>query len=204
MRNVIDNEKSKFRAYSEEGDRRFVSYMDCLKGDMDTPNNAREGKLFLSMFALFTALTMIPVINVVALGNPVIDGLRALGTLPVWFCIAFTVRSLFANDLSFWAIGKFVSPHFKGVANSALSVLVNVFIMAPIMCVFGTAFGVILTGGDWSTFGWSYLVMLPKAAGLAWLLVFFVARPLTGLVFSDVFKRLQSARKHAASSETTA
>ena len=143
VRNVIDNEKSKFRAYSEEGDRRFVSYMDCLKGDMDTPNNAREGKLFLS-------------------------------------------------------------PHFKGVANSALSVLVNVFIMAPIMCVFGTAFGVILTGGDWSTFGWSYLVMLPKAAGLAWLLVFFVARPLTGLVFSDVFKRLQSARKHAASSETTA
>lgn len=161
---------------------------------MATPNSAKEGTLFLSMFAFFTALAMIPTINIVALGNPAINGLRALGTLPVWFCIAFTIRSLFANEFSFWIIGKFVNPYFKGIANTALSVLVNVFIMAPIMCVFGTAFGVILSGGDWSTFGWNYIAMLPKAGGIAWLLVFFIARPLTGLIFSDVFKPFQAAR----------
>lgn len=184
--------ESRYRAYAKDGDRRFVTYMDCLRGNMATPGNAKEGKLFLSMFALFTALAMIPVINVVALGNPLVDAARAIGTLPVWFCIAFTLRSLFANDLSFWAIDKFVNPHFSGVANSALSVLVNVVIMAPVMCAFGTAFGVILTGGDWSTFGWNYLAMLPKAAAIAWLLVFFIARPLTGMIFSDVLKPLQA------------
>lgn len=200
---VIENVKSKFQACSDEGDRRFVTYMDCLKGDMATPSSAGEGKLFLSMFAFFTALAMIPVINIVALGNPVVDGLRALATLPVWFCVAFTVRSLFANELSLWAIARFVSPRFGGVAETALSVLVNVAIMAPVMCVFGTAFGVVLAGGDWSSFGWSYLAMLPKAAGLAWLLVFFVARPLTGLVFGDVFIPLRSARNSALPSKAT-
>lgn len=191
--------RSRFKAYSAEGDRRFVSYMDCLKGDMATPRSEKEGKLFLSIFALFTALAMIPAISIVALGNPFVNGLRALGTLPVWFCIAFTIRSLFANELSFWAIGKFVNPHFEGVANAAFSVLVNVFIMAPIMCIFGTAFGVVLSGGNWSLFGWNYLAMLPKAGIIAWFLVFFVARPLTGLIFSNLFKPLQAARASSPS-----
>ena len=161
---------------------------------MATPKNVGEGKLFLSLFAFFTALAMIPAINIVALENPVADSMRALVTLPVWFCIAFTLRSLFANDLSFKLIEKHVNPHFSGIANSALSVLVNVFIMAPIMCAFGTAFGVAFSGADWSTFGLSYLTMLPKAAVIAWLLVFFIARPLACLVFSGVLKPLQESQ----------
>lgn len=195
---------NKVKDFAEDSDRRLVGYMDALRGDFMSPQSAKEGTLFQSLFAFTTAIAMILSINTIGNQEPIIEALKMLGTLPIWFCIAFTMRSLFANDLSFWLYGKFIAPRVTGVAASALFVLINVIIMAPIMCAFGTGFGVIMGGADWSQYPAMYLEMLPKAALIAWLLVFFVARPIVGIVFSDVFKPLLGKMRRNRTSKARA
>lgn len=172
----------------EKNKKTFYTYLDCLRGDFNAPASKKEGLLFQTLFALTMAAVMVPCVNMILVGNPVSQSLKLLVTVPFWFCIAFFIRSAFANKLAFWLQAHFVTPRFQGIPSVALFVLINVCIMAPIMCACGTAFGIYMSGAGWGAFLVQYLHMLPRAAVLAYAIVFFVVKPTVSLVFSDFFK----------------
>lgn len=173
--------------------RALRKYFKLLSGQFAGPSSKREGLIFQGLFAFVTAVAMILSINVIVVGSPIAHALKLLATLPIWFAIAFAIRSLFANKLSFWLQAHLVTPYFAGAASQALFVFINVCIMAPIMCVFGTAFGIVMSGSLWAAFPTDYLVMLPKAAAIAYALVFLLVKPLVSYLFSDVYR--PTARK---------
>lgn len=168
----------------------LMKYLGLLRGEFAGPSNRKEGLIFQGMFALVTAIAMILSINVIIVGSPLMRAVKMLATLPMWFALAFAIRSLFANRLSFWLQAHLVTPYFGGAASQALFVFINVCIMAPIMCLFGTAFGVVMSGSGWEAFPVEYCVMLPKAAAIAYALVFVVVKPLVSYMFSDVYRPL--------------
>ncbi|GAA6488733.1 MULTISPECIES: hypothetical protein [Gordonibacter] len=173
--------------------RTRYSYADCLRGDFDPPASEGESTLFQTLFVIGMAVTMILFVNVVVHPAATLDPLALAASFPLWFCIAFTVRSLFANRLSFWLFDKLNPGHLEGVGASALLVLVNVCIMAPIMC----AIGVTLSGAHAAAFLGAYATMLPLAAAAAYAFCFLVVRPLVMLVFSDVCKPLIARLRQA-------
>ncbi|MBC2889161.1 hypothetical protein [Gordonibacter massiliensis (ex Traore et al. 2017)] len=176
------------------GERRFhYTYVDCLRGDFDAPSSEGEGTLFQTLFVVGMATAMILFVNVVVHPAPSFDPLALLASFPLWFCIAFTVRSLFANRLSFWLLDKICGGRREGVGVSAVLVLVNVCIMAPVMC----AIGVTLSGVPLGAFAGAYVGTLPLAAAAAYALCFLVVRPLVMLVFSNACKPLLARMRQA-------
>lgn len=166
------------------------SYLDCLRGEFAPPSGEGEQTLFQTLFVIGMATAMILFMNL-AVHPSEADAASMLASFPLWFCIAFTIRSLFANRLSFWLFGKLSGGRLEGVGASALLVMVNVAIMAPLMC----AIGVELSGLSPDLFLPAYGSMLPIAAAAAYSFCFLVVRPLVMLVFSDVCKPL-IARAH--------
>ena len=176
------------------GERRTrYTYADCLRGDFDPPASEGEGTLFQTLFVMGMATAMILFVNVAVHPATSFDPLALLASFPLWFCIAFTVRSLFANKLSFWLLDRLCGGRREGMGVSAVLVLVNVCIMAPVMC----AVGVAMSGMPLGASVGAYATTLPLASAAAYAFCFLVVRPLVMLVFSNACKPLLARMRQA-------
>lgn len=111
---------------------RRYGYRDCLDGTAPVPQDALGNALF-SLLMAGGMVTFMVTFNGVRHG-----GLGFVATshwlYPLVFCIALSLRMLYANRIAGFAVARWIRPHLDGVPRTVAITLLNVGIMAPVMC----------------------------------------------------------------------
>lgn len=110
----------------------LYGYRDCLDGTAPVPQDT----LGNAIFSLLMAGGMVTIMTT-------FNGMRHSGLdffavshwlYPVVFCIAMAMRFLYANRVVDFVAPRWIRPHLDGIPRTIAMTLLNVGIMAPVMC----------------------------------------------------------------------
>lgn len=111
---------------------RRYGYHDCLDGTAPVPQDALGHAIF-SLLMAGGMVTVMTTFNGVRHGG--IDFVITSHWLyPLVFCIAMTMRFLYANRVVDFVAPRWIRPHLGGIPRTIAMTLLNVGVMAPVMC----------------------------------------------------------------------
>ncbi len=175
--NAISNNNS-----SEDTAQKFT-YLDCLKGTCAAPAAGMPGKLFFTLLMVTCMATCMCTFN--GLRHHDWDAVLFFTTshwmYPLVIPIALLVRLFIADKITGIIIPKYVKTHFTGIACTAVSTVVNVGCMCPIMTLVMT---ILLQG--FTDLGAAYIEALPYSLPFAMCLNFFVVSPFVKIMHHNV------------------
>lgn len=149
------------------------TYMDCLRGTCAAPAAGTPGKLFFTLLMVTCMASCMCTFNGLRHHDwdPVLFFTTSHWMYPLVIPIALLVRLFVADKIS-GRIIPIVKKHFTGIACTALTTVVNVSCMCPIMTLVMT---ILLQG--FTDLGAAYLEALPFSLPFAMCLNFFVVSP---------------------------
>ncbi|HIS39637.1 MAG TPA: hypothetical protein IAC12_02165 [Candidatus Aphodovivens avistercoris] len=155
------------------------TYLDCLKGQANTPA-AAPGKAIFKVLMVGGMVTFMATINGVQH-----SGLEFFATAhwmyPLVFCIAFLVRTFIGDAAIGFIAPRFILPRFEGVARGIAMTLANVGVM-------GTVMGAIMTLllNPPAEFFVAYFTTLPLSLACAVLVNFFIVGPAAKIAYNNI------------------
>ena len=123
-------------------ERRY-GYLDCLRGAVPAPKEGPGAALFL-LLMVGGMVTIMTTFNGVR-HSGLSFFLTSHWLYPLSYCIAVALKLGFANRVAGFIAGRWIRPHLRGAALNVAMAVLNVSIMAPLMCAVVT---LLLQGPD--------------------------------------------------------
>lgn len=158
--------------------KKRYTYMDCLRGTVPLPKHVNGATIF-QVLMVGGMVTFLVTVN----------GLRNTGfeflvnshwLYPLMFCLAFLVRTFYGAPVANKLAPKLVFNRFEGTARSIAMTVLNVCIMAPVMCAIAT---LLIVGTD--DYFMRYLTTLPVVAPMALIVNYLIVGPIVKLIFAN-------------------
>lgn len=186
---IETDEDAKHQETTEPGKKSpsVCSYIDCLMGRAEVPSTKPD----------FTAFQLVMVASMIFV-NTTISGLAHSGLdflrlshwmYPVTFCIAFFIRVTIANKITGPIMKNAVNPRFGRFVRNIAASVVNVSVMATIICAATTLLTIGIDG-----FVQSFLASLPATLTVGILVHFFFVGPLVKMAYCRSTKPLYGLR----------
>ena len=154
------------------------TYKDCIQGTVPLPKNVNGATIFQVLMVGGMVTFMVTVNGVRNTGLDFLVNSHWL--YPLMFCLAFLVRTFYGAPVVNKLAPKLVFSRFEGVARGVAMTVLNVCVMAPVMCAIAT---LLIAGID--DYLMRYLTTLPIVAPMAMLVNYFIVGPIVKLVFAN-------------------
>ena len=160
----------------EEHDERRFTYRDCMQGTVPVPRMTNGATIFKVLMVGGMVTFMVTINGIRHTGFEFLAQSHWL--YPVMFSLAFLVRTYIGDKAVGFLAPRTVLKWFKGAKRNVGMTVLNVLVMAPIMCAIAT---LLLVGTN--NFFFNYITTLPLIMPIAALVNFFVVGPIVKLTF---------------------
>ena len=182
----------------------MTAYRKYFAGDCPMPVGLRQSALFTLLMAIGMGACMFSTVAIVT-GMDAGTYLFAITHMvPLMVLFGATVRLFVLERPIDYVIGRWLAPRFQGATLTVAIMLLNVAVMATMMCAIGTAASAVLEAGSLeglAMFRDRYLAILPVILCVGGLVSVFVVGPLAKLLFNRMlgaYRMLRGGRLRAS------
>ena len=154
------------------------TYLDALRGKVPVPQGANGATIFRVLMVGGMVTFMVTFNGIRHTGLDFL--MQSHWLYPLMFCVAFLVRTFYADKALGVIAPRTVLKWFSGTKLNVAMTALNVLLMAPVMC----ALAALLLNGT-QNYLLSYLTTLPMMMPVAFAVSHFVVGPAAKLLFNN-------------------
>ena len=165
----------------------MTAYRKYFSGDCPMPVGLRQSALFTLLMAVGMGTCMFSTVAIVTGMDAGTYAFAITHMVPLMVLFGATVRLLVLERPIDYAIGRWLAPRLRGAALTVAIMLLNVAVMATMMCAIGTAVSAVLETGSLeglAMFRDRYLAILPVILCVGSLVSVFIVGPLAKMLFN--------------------